>query len=72
MKSFKASRAETPGGQLFWSFKCITNEKYYEILTMLEYLNDLFEIKWIFLQSEPYVAAFSLCMDTTFFTISRF
>ena len=37
--SFKASRAETPGGQLFRRFKFIvykTNKKYYEILTISE------------------------------------
>ena len=34
VKSFKPSRAETPGGQLFLRFKCITNKKYYEILTI--------------------------------------
>ena len=31
VKSFKASRAETPGSQLFRRFKCITNKKYSEI-----------------------------------------
>ena len=34
VKSFKLSRAETPGGQLFRRFKYITNKKYYEILTI--------------------------------------
>ena len=32
----------------------------------------MFEIKWIFLRSEPCVAPFSICMDVTFFRISRF
>ena len=33
----------------------------------LEYLNDLFEIKLIFLRSKSYVAIFSICMDAMLF-----
>jgi len=37
----------------------------------LQYLNDLFEIKLIFLRSKSYVAIFWICMDTTFFGMRR-
>ena len=37
----------------------------------LSYLNDLFEIKLIFLRSESYVAIFSICMDAMLFGMSR-
>jgi len=33
----------------------------------LKELNDLFEIKLIFLRSELYVATFCICIDVTFF-----
>ena len=37
----------------------------------LYYLNDLFEIKWIFLRSKSYVAIFSICMGAKLFSMRR-
>ena len=37
----------------------------------LEYLNDLFEIKLIFLRSKSYIAIFSICMDAMLFGMRR-
>ena len=37
----------------------------------LWHLNDLFEIKLIILRYESYIATFLICMDATFFSISR-
>ena len=36
------------------------------------YLNDLFGIKLIILQSQLNVATFRICMDATFFSMSSF
>ena len=38
----------------------------------LKYLNDLFEIKFIFLRSKSYVATFGICKESTFFGMQRF
>ena len=35
------------------------------------YLNDLFEFKLFFLKSESNIATFRICMDATFFGMSR-
>ena len=37
----------------------------------LKYLNDLFEIKLIFLRSKSYVAIFLICMDAILFGTRR-
>ena len=37
----------------------------------LKDLNDLFEIKLIFLRSKSYVAIFSICMDVMLFGMRR-
>ena len=37
----------------------------------LIYLNDLFEIKLIFLRSKSHVAIFSICMDAMLFGMRR-
>ena len=37
----------------------------------LYFLNDLFEIKWIFLRSKSYVAIFPICMDAILFGMRR-
>ena len=38
----------------------------------LKYLNDLFDINLIFLQSKSYVPTFSICMAATLFGMRRF
>ena len=36
-----------------------------------KYMNDLFELKLIFLRSKSYVAIFSICMDAKLFGMRR-